>query len=604
MSHHNRPLNRQMQWKRWSAVSIFVACVAATALPMWNIARPKPLVPRPGSQATLSPNEIVVDLRDDVGSADVAQLSAQAGIRLQPNSPQSSSAKLFRAHLSAGQSRAKVLSTLQADSRVEAAEAEATFELPEPIVAHSKYFERATRDLDVAASKARRGWKPNDPRFEEQWHFSMIGAEAAWQRSRGQGVVVAVIDTGVAVRDSEGGKRCRDFGQTAWMRGFNFIDDNDDTYDDIGHGTHVAGTVAESTNNNEGAAGLAPQAVIMPLKVFGMNGWCSSSDIADAIRFATDHGANIINMSLGGPMPSQIMHGAVHYARERGVLVVCSAGNGFGQPVGFPAAFAESLAVSAVGPKSDIATYSSYGPEVSLAAPGGDMIAFGPSAGVLQNTVIPTEFGGSGDDYYFFQGTSMSAPHASAVAALVMAQGVRDPARVEDILLRSCRKQEPRLKFGAGILSADRATAMAAAFARNALLYKLLVALMAALVFLGIRDQAERRAGLALAFVFGALMPIMAVKHFGADALGNLLTFSAALPFVLFWEWERGFGSRLVSAVCFGVAASFCGALIFDGIAPFTPSTYGLAALPWIVANGVAALILGCLAASRAKAVE
>lgn len=597
-------IDRRLKWKRWLAVSLFVLSVAATAIPIWNVARPRPIVPRAGSAATLSPTDIVVDLGDDVSVTDVAQLGAQAGVRLQFNSPQSSSAKLYRATLQPNQNRDKVLSLLQADARVEAAEAEATFGLPEPIDTSSKYFERATDAPDRAHPNKPRGWIPNDPRFKDQWHLSLIGAEAAWGRSRGKGVVVAVIDTGVAVRDSNGGKRCRDFGQTSWARGYNFIDNDDDTYDDIGHGTHVAGTIAESTNNKEGAAGLAYEATVMPLKVFGMNGYCTSADIADAIRFATDKGANVINMSLGGPMPSPVMHRAVQYAREHGVLVVCSAGNGFGEPVGFPAAFDESLAISAVGPKSGIATYSSYGPEVSLAAPGGDMIAFGPKAGVLQNTWIPEEFGGSGDDYYFFQGTSMSAPHTSAVAALVMSQGVRDAARVEDILLRSCVKQGPRLKFGAGILSADRATAMAATFNRNAFLYKVLVALMAALIFLGIRDQAERRARLAFGFAVGALMPIVGAKLFGADALGNLLTFSAALPFVLFWEWERGFGSRLVAAVCFGVAASFAGALVLDGIAPFTPSTYGLAAMPWIIANGVAASVLGCLAISRAKSME
>lgn len=597
-------LDRCLKWKRWATVSLFFCSVAATALPIWNIARPKLATPRAGSEATLSRDEIVVDLRDDAGAADVSQINALAGLQLRPNSPQSSNAKLFRARLSPGQNRDKVLSALRSDARVEATEAEATFQLPEPITAQSKYFERATRDAPPPSPKTRRGWKPNDPRFAEQWHLSLVGAEAAWQRSRGKGIIVAVIDTGVAVRDSDGGKRCRDFAQTSWARGYNFIDNNDDTYDDLGHGTHVSGTIAESTNNNEGAAGLAYEATIMPLKVFGLNGYCTSADLADAIRFAADHGASVINMSLGGPMPSPVMHRAVQYARERGVLVVCSAGNGFGEPVGFPAAFDESLAISAVGPKSGIATYSSYGPEVSLAAPGGDMIAFGPKAGVLQNTSIPAEFGGSGDDYYFFQGTSMSAPHASAVAALIMAQGVRDAARVEDILLRSCVKQAPRLKFGAGLLSADRATAMATAFNRNELLYKVLVTLVAALIFLGIRDKSERRAALAAAFAFGALMPMVGGRFFGADALGNLLTFSAALPFVLFWEWERGFGSRLVSSVCFGVAASFCSALVLDGIAPFTPSTYGLASLPWIIANGVAALILGWLAAARAKAVE
>jgi serine protease len=428
----------------------------------------------------------------------------------------------------------------------------------------------------------------------------MVDAEAAWKRSCGAGIVVAVIDTGVAVSDSAGGVRARDFGNTKWVAGYNFIDNDTDTYDDLGHGTHVGGTIAESTDNKEGVAGLAFESTLMPLKVFGLNGYCTSADIADAIRYAVDHGANVINMSLGGPYPSRAMHNAVRYARSKGVLVVCSAGNGFGEPVGYPAAFRESLAVSAVGPGGDIATYSSYGPEVSLAAPGGDTLRAG-GAGVLQNTILAEAWGGKGDDYYEFQGTSMAAPHVAATAALVMAQGIRDEARVRDVLLRSSVPQEPRLEFGAGVLSAGRATALAASILRNEWLQKVLVMAMALLVFLGIRDKQSRRLGVAVAFAAGAFWPNFGAQFLGVDEPTNLVTFSALVPFLLFWELEKGFGNRLVCAFAFGTSAGFAFALALDGLAPLTTSTFGYALLPWTIVNGLSAALIGCIALARSR---
>jgi serine protease len=121
----------------------------------------------------------------------------------------------------------------------------------------------------------------------------MVGAEAAWERARGKDVIVAVIDTGVAAKDSPRGKRARDFGQTRFARGYDFVHDDEDPYDDQGHGTHVAGTVAESTNNHEGVAGLAFEATILPLKVLSSQGSGTTTDVADAIRYAADKGARV-----------------------------------------------------------------------------------------------------------------------------------------------------------------------------------------------------------------------------------------------------------------------------------------------------------------------
>src|ERR1043166_463245 len=144
--------------------------------------------------------------------------------------------------------------------------------------------------------------------------------EKAGDVTRGKGAVVAVIDTGVAFEnDSEGCYQAKDFANTGFVPGFDFIHDNNHPNDDQGHGTHVAGTIAESTHNKEGCAGIAPEAKIMPIKVLSKEGYGSSGDIADGIRFAADHGANVINMSLGSPFPSAILHAACQYAYKKGV---------------------------------------------------------------------------------------------------------------------------------------------------------------------------------------------------------------------------------------------------------------------------------------------
>jgi serine protease len=579
---------------RWAVVSLWVLIVAAAAIPLLPAWRETPATLNANAAATLNSSELIVDLRDDATPQDVAELSAKIGVTLRPNSIMARNNNLYRANVR-GKNMNALLQTLQSDARVEAAEPEAFYRLPEPV--KRGFFSQ----IQPQARPLPGGWKPNDPRYNEQWNFHMIGAEQAWTRAQGQGVVVAVIDTGIAVANTENGKQCRDFAKTSWTKGYNFIDDNEETYDDLAHGTHVGGTIAESTDNGEGVAGLAFKSTLMPLKVFGANGYCTSTDIADAIRYAVDHGANVINMSLGGPYPSQVMYSAVRYARRHNVLVVCSAGNGFGGPVGYPAAYWGSMAVSAVGPNGKIATYSSYGPQVAIAAPGGDMMVE-DGAGVLQNTILPEEQGGKGDDYYEFQGTSMASPHVAAVAALVMSQGIADAARVRDILKRSADPQISTVRFGSGILSADGATAMAAKILRNQTLHKILIGALALLVFLAIRDTEKRRLGIALAFAAGAVWPSFGAHFLGVDNPTNLASFSALIPFLLFWELEEGYGNRLVCGFAFGVATGFAFALTLDGISPLTTSTFGSALLPWTIINGLSAVLIGVLAAKRAKA--
>jgi len=411
--------------------------------------------------ASAQSSPLIVDVADKASKAEIAQLQAKIGGRWKPNSVVSSSNHVYQVFLSAAE-HVKALAALKTATNIDAYDNEHTYQLDPDFLPLN-----LRQNGKVANSVSPTSTSPNDPRYAEQWNFQMVGAEAAWKRSRGTGVVVAVIDTGVSGTSSGKGQACRDFGSTTFTAGYDFVNRDTDPYDDHGHGTHVAGTIAEATNNSEGVAGLAYGATIMPLKVLSASGSGTSADIADAIRWAADKGANVINMSLGSPFPDAVIRSACTYASKKGVVIVAAAGNSGKQGVGYPAAYSECIAVSSVGPSGKLAGYSSWGKQVALAAPGGDIGGYSDrdeSAGILQNTNLPVEYGGQGDGYYAFQGTSMASPHVAAAAALVMAQGIKDPAKVRKALTESAAKVTGGdvKKYGAGILNVDNATALAA----------------------------------------------------------------------------------------------------------------------------------------------
>ena len=288
---------------------------------------------------------------------------------------------------------------------------------------------------------------PNDPMYEEQWNLSNINIEDAWEESQGEGVTVAVIDTGVS--------QVKDLKDTKFVPGYDFVNDRDKASDDHGHGTHVAGTVAQSTNNNYGVAGVAYKASIMPLKVLSASGSGTISDIAEAIRFAADNGADVINMSLGGGGASNLMEEAIDYAYEKGVVVVAAAGNENTNSSSYPARYPKVISVSALDIESVKAPYSNYGAGVDISGPGGSKEAL-----VLQETIDPS----SGEGVFAgFQGTSMASPHVAGVAALIKAEGITDPAEVLQILQKSAQKveEDPQNHFGAGKLDAAAAVKLA-----------------------------------------------------------------------------------------------------------------------------------------------
>jgi serine protease len=293
---------------------------------------------------------------------------------------------------------------------------------------------------------------PNDPDYSKQWNFRSINLEGAWNNAKGNGATVAVIDTGIT--------QVPDLKETKFVKGYDFVNDRADAADDNGHGTHVAGTIAQSTNNNYGVAGIAYEANLMPLKVLGADGSGTITDIAEAIRFAADNGADVINMSLGGGGDADVMREAIDYAYSKGVMIVAAAGNANDSSASYPARYPQVMAVAALDSAGGKAPYSNFGAGVDISAPGGATMNGDPAGGILQNTIDP-ETGAS--VFTALQGTSMAAPHVAGVAALVKSVGVEDPEQIAAVLKQSARViQDDELNhFGAGQLDADAAVKLA-----------------------------------------------------------------------------------------------------------------------------------------------
>jgi serine protease len=293
---------------------------------------------------------------------------------------------------------------------------------------------------------------PNDPYFRYQWNMNAIQAPAAWDRSRGQGVVVAVIDTGIDFGTP-------DLGNTQRRPGYDFINNDPDPTDDQGHGTHVAGTIAQSTNNSLGVAGAAYESILLPIKVLGGNGQGSYEAIIQGIYFAVDQGAKVINMSLAGRAGSQALREAVAHAHSRGVIVVAAAGNS-GGAVEFPAAYDDFvIAVGATRFDNGKAPYSNFGSQIDIVAPGGDTGVDqnndGFADGILQQTFKTP---GSPYTYLFFEGTSMASPHVAGVAALMAALNPSlSPAETKSIMMQTALNLGPPDQFGAGLIQAQAA---------------------------------------------------------------------------------------------------------------------------------------------------
>ncbi len=582
--------------------AVMALALVVTVIPLlrpWLPHRPLPTLHLPGDLPPV-PGQVVVESRGPLAAGELESLGTQYGMTLRPLAPDVEPAAGAAGQLLSGTvTRGTVeglLPRLRADRRFSLAEPMYRCRQPELLDTPGM------RPLPVPVSGAARSRRaPDDPLYPKQWNFRMVDAERAWKHTAGKGVTVAVIDTGVAFENDDHCYLAKDFVGTHFAKGYDFIHRTEHPNDDEGHGTHVSGTIAETTNNGEGAAGLAHEATIMPIKVLDDWGSGTFADVAAGIYWAADHGAQIINMSLGAGYPDPVVQEACRYAGKKGVLIVCAAGNS-GADVGYPAAFPECMAVSAVGPSGELTGYSSRGKEIALAAPGGDTaLGTDPDGGILQNTVDYST-GIRHDDYFAYNGTSMASPHVAAAAALAISRGIRDPAEVRELLLRAATRKGPEEEYGAGVLNAGRTVALADAARRDSWL-KLLFTLIAGLTGIGI-GGIRRHIGwlnrfpfMPFGFVLGMLGPDLIFGWLGFGTPFNILLHSALIPLYLLWEADSRAVYRFVAALAAGTALHLAwdaglGHLPFGGVLP-------VHALPWLWVNVVIGVGIALVAYRR-----
>lgn len=232
------------------------------------------------------------------------------------------------------------------------------------------------------------------------WEITKLDIDKQWIRSQGEGVTIAVIDTGCDLNHPDIKNNLID--------GKNFVDPNKSPQDDNGHGSHVCGTIA-AENNGVGMVGVAPRAKIMPIKALGAKGDGSLKNIIDAIVWAADNGADFITMSLGSPSHSQHLLTVIDYANQKGCIVFAAAGNsGENSDIMYPAKYENVISTGAIDENFNRTKFSCSGDDLDFLAPGHNIFSLAPNGG-----------------YAIMSGTSMSNPYVTGCAALLLSYNRR-----------------------------------------------------------------------------------------------------------------------------------------------------------------------------------
>jgi len=348
--------------------------------------------------------------------------------------------------------------------------------------ATARALQRLKTDPDVEFAEPAHSFSskltPNDPflatsgtwgePYADLWGLFSINAPAAWDTATGDGVVVAVVDTGLDYNHP-------DIAANVWtnpgevdsnftdddgngfvddVRGWNFAFGNNDVTDHNGHGTHVAGTIAATGDNGIGVIGVAWHSRVMPVKGLDDGGFGFDFELAPAIEYAAANGADVINASWEGQDSSQSIEEAIQFATGLGAVFVAAAGNESQDAMNsFPASSPEAITVAASDPFGNLAFFSNFGSKIDTTAPGVDILSLQASGGFVGSPVS--------DGYTRLDGTSMAAPHVSGVAALALSENpAYSPEQVRQIIRSSNTANPFDSRFGYGSLNAAAAVAV------------------------------------------------------------------------------------------------------------------------------------------------
>jgi type VII secretion-associated serine protease mycosin len=335
------------------------------------------------------------------------------------------------------------IAKLQGHAAVDYVEPDYMFTLPKRVAARKAPLAPVRRLAGIGLAE--------DGRVSEEWGMMKIGMPSVWPVNGGNPrVVVAVIDTGVDPRHPD--------LANALVPGTSVLAGSSGPDDDHGHGTHVSGVIAASANDGRGISGIAPNCKIMPVKVLNHEGKGDTGDIVTGLIWAVNHGAKVVNMSLGGTGGSRALMAAVQYAQAKDVLVVAAMGNEGANSQEYPAGYPGVMAVGATDPQDQQADFSNFGTWISVAAPGTDILSTLPTRAV---TVVRDE--GKETGYDVMDGTSMASPFVAGLAALVRSANPQlTAAQVKSRIEKTSDDLGARgfdEKFGWGRINAVRALA-------------------------------------------------------------------------------------------------------------------------------------------------